>query len=101
MTQLPSHFRLPTHHEVEPERLVQLTEGHFQDHCRKVWQRTDRMFMGLLIVQWLAGIGVALWISPLTWIGATSSVHLHVLVAIFLGGASAAVPALLAWFYPG
>ena len=59
------------------------------------------MFMGLLIAQWLVSIGLALWISPLTWIGATSSVHIHVIAAIFLGGIIAFFPILLAWFHPG
>jgi signal transduction histidine kinase len=59
------------------------------------------MFAGLMVLQWLAGIGVALWITPLTWIGATSSIHLHVLAAIFLGGAIAAFPILLVFLRPG
>ena len=59
------------------------------------------MFAGLMALQWLAGIGVALWITPLTWIGATSSIHLHVLAAIFLGGAIAAFPILLVFLRPG
>ena len=76
--------------KAEPEQVAHFTAQHFQDHCQQVWQRTDRMFAGLMALQWLAGIGVALWITPLTWIGATSSIHVHVLAAIFLGGALAA-----------
>ncbi len=59
------------------------------------------MFAGLMILQWIAGIGVALWITPRTWVGAVSSVHVHVLAAIFLGGAIAAFPVLLAIIQPG
>jgi len=81
--------------------LAQLAEDHFQDHCQRVWRRTDRIFAVLLVLQWLAGIGVALWITPRTWIGAVSSVHLHVLAAIFLGGAIAAFPILLVFLRPG
>jgi two-component system, sensor histidine kinase and response regulator len=83
------------------EHLAQLTAAHFQNHSLQVWQRTDRMFAGLLALQWLAGIGVALWVTPRTWIGATSSVHLHVLAAIFLGGTIAAFPILLVFLRPG
>ncbi len=54
-----------------------------------------------MVLQWLAGIGVALWITPRTWIGATSSVHLHVLAAIFLGGVIASFPILLVFLRPG
>jgi two-component system, sensor histidine kinase and response regulator len=87
--------------EAQLKRLAELTTDHFQNHCQQVWQRTDRIFAGLMALEWLAGIGVALWISPLTWIGATSSIHLHVLAAIFLGGAIAAFPILLVFWRPG
>jgi hypothetical protein len=40
----------------------------------------------LMTLQWLSGIAVACVISPLTWIGAFSEVHLHVWAAILLGG---------------
>ena len=87
MTQSPSSIEFSTNGDkANPERLAQLTAEHFQNHCQQVWQRTDRMFAGLMALQWLAGIGVALWNTPLTWIGATSSIHLHVGAAIFLGG---------------
>src|ERR1700677_1461117 len=77
------------------------SEGIFKNHCRQVWQRTDRLFAGLLIAQWLVGIAVAIWLTPLTWIGATSTLHVHVMAAIFLGGAIALFPTLLVWLQPG
>jgi two-component system sensor histidine kinase/response regulator len=87
--------------KAETKYLAQLTAENFQNHCQQVWQRTDRIFAGLMALQWLAGIGVALWITPLTWIGAIGSIHLHVLAAIFLGGAIAAFPILLVFLRPG
>ena len=33
------------------------------EHQLALWRQTDRLFAGLLILQWLVGIGVALWIS--------------------------------------
>ncbi len=66
-----------------------------------VHQRTDRLFVKLMVFQWLAGIAAALWISPLTWIGAASQLHWHVWAAIFLGGAIAALPIFLVWKQPG
>ena len=66
-----------------------------------VHRRTDRLFVPLMVVQWLAGIGAALWISPRTWIGTTSEIHWHVWAAIFLGGAIAGFPVYLAWKKPG
>ena len=102
MTQSPSSIEFSTNGDkAEPARLAQLTAEHFENHCLQVWQRTDRMFAGLMALQWLAGIGVALWITPRTWIGATSSLHLHVLAAIFLGGAIAVFPILLVFLRPG
>jgi signal transduction histidine kinase/DNA-binding response OmpR family regulator len=71
------------------------------EHKEQIYRQTDRLFAGLLLTQWLAGIGVAVWVSPLTWIGALSEVHIHVWAAIFLGGAIAIPPALLAWWQPG
>jgi len=102
MSQSSSFTGLSTNGDkAEPKKLAQLTAEHFQNHCQQVWQRTDRMFAGLMALQWLAGIGVALWITPLTWIGATSSIHLHVLAAVFLGGTIGAFPILLVFLLPG
>src|ERR1700693_2513873 len=102
MTQSPSSTGFSTNGNwAEPQQLVRLTAERFERHCQQVWQRTDRMFAGLMALQWLAGIGVALWITPLTWIGATSSIHLHVPVAIFRGGPIAAFPILLVFLRPG
>ncbi len=64
-------------------------------------QRADRMFSHLMIIQWLAGIAAAVWISPRTWIGATSSIHWHIWAAVFLGGAIISLPVLLARKLPG
>ncbi len=64
-------------------------------------RHTDQLFARLMIVQWLAGIAAALWISPLTWIGDSSQVHMHVWAAVLLGGAISGFPAWLAWQFPG
>jgi two-component system sensor histidine kinase/response regulator len=102
MTQPASSIGFSTNGDKpEAERLAQLTAEHFESHCQQVWRRTDRMFAGLMVLQWLAGIGVALWVAPLTWIGATSSVHIHIFAAIFLGSTLAAFPILLALLRPG
>ena len=87
--------------ETESGQLAQLAERFFQSERQRAWRRTDRMFAGLMVVQWLAGIGVALWVTPHTWIGAVSTVHVHVLAAIFLGGAIAGFPVLLTFTHPG
>ena len=63
--------------------------------------QTDRMFAGLMIFQWLAGIAAAVWISPKAWAGAASATHPHVWAALVLGGAITAFPVFLALRYPG
>ena len=73
----------------------------FREAESNLHKRTDRMFARLMIFQWLAGIAAAMWISPQTWEGATSYIHWHVWVAIFLGGAIVSFPVFLAWRYPG
>lgn len=73
----------------------------FQTAENDLHRHTDHLFSRLMIVQWLAGIAAALWISPLTWIGVSSQVHVHVWAAVLLGGAISGFPAWLAWRYPG
>jgi len=73
----------------------------YQEAENLVHRRTDRLFIPLMVLQWLAGIGAALWISPRAWSGATSEIHWHVWAAIFLGGAIAGLPIWLAWKNPG
>ena len=62
---------------------------------------TDRRFAALMIFQWLACIAAALWISPRTWIGTQSQVHLHVYAALLLGAVIMVLPVILASLRPG
>ncbi|MBA3962354.1 MAG: PAS domain-containing protein [Chthoniobacterales bacterium] len=73
----------------------------FRENLHAIHCRADRLFAGLMILQWIAGIAIAVWISPRTWIGAQSLVHWHVWAAIFLGGALASLPVYLALRQPG
>src|SRR5688572_29814462 len=73
----------------------------FGEHRNKIFKRTDRLFACLLIVEWIGGIITALVISPNTWAGSSSQTHPHLWAAIFLGGAIAILPVLLAIFRPG
>jgi len=74
---------------------------HFAEAKRANYARADQLFARLMMFQWLAGIGVTLVLSPRTWAGANSSLHPHVLAAIFLGGAISALPIYLATAHPG
>ncbi len=66
-----------------------------------LWKQTDRLFALLFLVQWLAGIAMAFWISPLAWEGLESHIHPHVWAAVLLGGLIAAGPITLAIVRPG
>ena len=70
-------------------------------HQQQVYAQIDQFFAWLMGAQWIFAIGLALWISPLTWHGAESETHPHVLLAIFLGGAIVSLPITFAWLYPG
>jgi diguanylate cyclase (GGDEF)-like protein len=68
---------------------------------RKLAKRYDRLFARLLLVEWMLAVGVALTVTPFTYAGTRSSIHLHVYAAVFLGGLIASVPVLLARWSSG
>ena len=73
----------------------------FLEHRQRIFQQTDRIFVGLMTFQWIAGIVIALVVSPKTWLGAMSQTHAHVWTAVFLGGAIAVFPITLGILMPG
>ena len=89
-----------TNHESHPGESARADELLHQAKLA-IYQRNDRLFAGLMIFQWLAAIIAAVWISPRTWIGNTSYVHIHVWAGILVGGAIASLPVFLAWKMPG
>jgi len=73
----------------------------YAEQRQRVLRRVDRMFFGLMGGQWVFGIVVALLYSPYAWEGKQQAIHLHVYLAVFLGGALSLFPMLLAWRRPG
>lgn len=63
--------------------------------------RTDKLFAILMVVQWIAGMVIALVVSPTSWAGAESFIHIHLWAAIFLGGLLSALPVAFAIYLPG
>lgn len=63
--------------------------------------KTDHMFLFIFVLQWIVGIILALWVSPLAWSVDQSSVHIHVYFATILGGLLVALPAFLILTQPG
>jgi diguanylate cyclase (GGDEF)-like protein/PAS domain S-box-containing protein len=66
----------------------------------RIWTQTDRLFAALFLIQWVAGMAAALWLSPHTWSGRRSTTHLHVWAAVYVGGVIALVPTALALARP-
>ena len=83
------------------EELTVRTQRLFHSHWSSICRQTDRMFAILMLVQWIAGIVVASWVSPRTWSGSESSIHFHVWVAIVLGALINVLPILLGFFHAG
>lgn len=73
----------------------------FKEDQRALAKHTDKLFVGLMIFQWIFGVVIAIFISPKTWAGEFSSIHIHIWVAIFLGGLIAIFPILLGILRPG
>jgi PAS domain S-box-containing protein len=80
---------------------MRFAKHQLRDHQQQIYKRTDRMFLKLMILQWLAGVIVAVWISPQAWVGSESQTHPHVWAALLLGAAMAIFPVMLAWYRPG
>jgi signal transduction histidine kinase len=81
--------------------VIQESVRRYQESIEKIYRRTDRMFVGLLSAEWLFGILCAAIISPRTWSGTMSQVHLHVWAALIMGGLIISAPVYLGIFHPG
>jgi signal transduction histidine kinase/CheY-like chemotaxis protein/HPt (histidine-containing phosphotransfer) domain-containing protein len=71
------------------------------EHQRSIHVRSDRLFAGLLLLQWLIALAVAWWLSPHQWAGVIKETHVHVLAAAVLGGLVVSLPLLLVTIRPG
>jgi hypothetical protein len=81
--------------------IVQRAEDRYAAHQQEIYRTVDRTLAGLMIGQWIFAIFIALTLSPYGWEGKTRTVHLHVWVALLLGGAITSLPVALAWLRPG
>ncbi len=57
----------------------------FRESERRVYKRTDAMFGVLFIVQFIGSVLAAFMLTPRTWAGEQSSLHVHVLAGIGIG----------------
>lgn len=72
-----------------------------RDNLFNHYKHTDRMFAVVMTAQWVVAIVISFVVSPLTWNGADSSIHPHLLSAVFFGGALAASTIAMSWAFPG
>ena len=63
-------------------------------------QQVNKLFTKLLLIEWVAAILAAVFLTPYTWRGTEWAVHVHVWLAVGLGGLLALYPALLVWNQP-
>jgi hypothetical protein len=89
------------HLEAATAAIVKRTRERFERYRQRTVADTDRLFARLLAAEWLFAIFVSLVFSPYGWTGKTHVVHLHVWIAIFLGGAIVSLPIFLAMKKPG
>jgi hypothetical protein len=81
--------------------IVARAQARYEAHRQSIYRDTDRMFAVLMVGQWLFGILVAWLVSPYAWEGKVRTVHLHVWIALLLGGALSSLPVALALLRPG
>ena len=86
---------------IAPETSTDRAEELFQQHRQQIFCQTDQLFAKLMLFQWVACIVIALLVSPLTWDGDSSQVHVHVWSAIFIGGAISLFPVWMTRVWPG
>ena len=64
----------------------------FSELRENVLRATDRMFLWLLVAQWLFAIVLALVLTPYSWSGTTREIHFHVKAAVGFGFVINALP---------
>ena len=82
-------------------RIAGRADALFQERRNHLLRRLDRMFPLLMLGQWAFAILVAVFFSPYGWTGKVKAIHLHVYVAVFVGGAITALPFVLSRVRPG
>jgi PAS domain S-box-containing protein len=88
-------------HAAASEASSARAEELFQQHRQQIFRQTDQLFAKLMLFQWVGCIVLALVLSPYTWNGEASQVHLHVWAAIFVGGAISLFPVWMTRVWPG
>lgn len=83
------------------EIIVQRARDRLNKHVHATHVAADKVFVKLLLGQWAFAIFLALVVSPYAWQGKTKVVHLHVWIAVLLGGLLVSLPLILVRTKPG
>lgn len=86
--------------EMTPQQQVK-AEQLYQEQRTRHYQKMDKMFQYLMAAQWVFAILLAVLYSPYGWEGKTKVFHIHLYLAIFMGGGISLFPILLAQYKPG
>ena len=81
--------------KVKSSQVERLSEEICEQQIAAGHRSTNRIFAALFVLQWIAGIVLALWVAPKTWYGEMSQTHWHVWAALGLGGAISVAPLIL------
>src|SRR5438132_1066556 len=88
----------------EPDSQPQLNRASVADlvqqHRNRIARNTSGIFAVLMLLQWAGAILTAAIVSPRTWSGTASSVHIHIWASVILGGIITVVPVGLALVSP-
>jgi signal transduction histidine kinase len=69
----------------------------FKEHSVK----TDKIFLYLLVFEWILAVLFAVSVTPKTWIGNESSTHIHIYFSIIIGALITIFPCYCIWKNPG
>jgi signal transduction histidine kinase len=73
----------------------------FQRMRHRIYLQTDRMFLWLLVVQWIFAVVLAVVIAPFAYDRGERTLHPHVIAAIAFGGLVNVLPLTLITLQPG
>jgi two-component sensor histidine kinase len=68
------------------EKVQLISKNLFTKSYEALCRDNDKVFALILMLQWVGAVVAALVISPRTWLGNQSSVHMHVLFSFIAGG---------------
>jgi two-component system sensor histidine kinase HydH len=87
--------------EAATAAIVRRTAVRYERYRQRTVADADGIFARVLLAEWAVAVVLALVVSPYAWQGSEHIVHLHVWVALGLGGAIVSLPVFLALRRPG